>query len=63
MLTKEQRQHAFELFRESPYTTWKDVAEGIKVSYPVFVIFMSADKDFRKSIDSLQDARDGKVGA
>lgn len=63
MLTPQQKNQAFEIFRNNPFVAWREVAKKIGVSIPMFNLFMHNDKDFKVAVESLKDIKEGKVGA
>lgn len=58
-----QRKTIFDFFRKNPYASAKDISENTGVNFADLLKEIDSNKDFKKSIESIRDTREGLIGA
>lgn len=58
----QKRKSIFDFFRKNPYASPSDISKEVDVDYTELLREMDSNKQFRKSIESILDIREGRVG-
>lgn len=58
-----QRKTIFDFFRKNPYASATEISEKTGVNFADLLREIDSNKDFKKSIESIRDTREGRSGS